>query len=161
MLGRSIGEQIKAGADPFVGIRSPGRAPVVTAVNLECVVSEKGDAAPRTRFPLRAPAEAANMLARAGVDVVGTANNHTTDFGREALADSNERLRTSGLVVADQSDAPDANHIAFIASNDVASAGSDTNAADRSILASRILDARARSEFVVALVPGAKRTARS
>jgi len=56
-------------------------------VNLECCVSERGTRwpAPGKVFLFRAPASAAEALARLGVDCVCLANNHALDFGEEAL----------------------------------------------------------------------------
>ncbi len=42
MLGRTIGEQIESGADPFAGIREYLEGAPWRLVNLECVISEQG-----------------------------------------------------------------------------------------------------------------------
>ena len=44
MLGRTVGEQIQAGADPFAGIREYLEGAPWKFVNLECVISEQGAA---------------------------------------------------------------------------------------------------------------------
>ena len=61
MLGRTVGEQIQAGADPFAGIRGYLDGAPWKFVNLECVISDQGAATSResrTAFalPPRRPA---------------------------------------------------------------------------------------------------------
>ena len=48
MLGRTVGEQIQAGADPFAGIRGYLAGASWKFVNLECVISDKDAAAPES-----------------------------------------------------------------------------------------------------------------
>jgi poly-gamma-glutamate capsule biosynthesis protein CapA/YwtB (metallophosphatase superfamily) len=68
-------------------------------LNLECCVSERGTRwpAPGKVFFFRAPASAAEALARLGVDCVCLANNHALDFGEEALQDTFDHLDRFGI----------------------------------------------------------------
>jgi len=73
-------------------------------VNLECVVSSrgeqgvpKGEAGPHY---YRARPEMLRVLADAGIDVVATANNHSGDYGAEALAEQAALLDAAGIAHA-------------------------------------------------------------
>ena len=70
--------------------------------NLESVISdigeqgvEKGEDAP---FYYRGRPEQTGLLVHAGIDVVGTANNHSGDYGPEALLRQAELLDLAGVV---------------------------------------------------------------
>ena len=68
-------------------------------LNLECCISERGTPWPDSRKPFffRAPRTGAEALAHLGVDCVTLANNHALDYGREALLDTFEHLRSVGV----------------------------------------------------------------
>lgn len=73
-------------------------------VNLESVVSsiglagvDKGEAAP---FYFRGRPEMLNVLVAAGIDAVGTANNHSGDYGPDALLDQARLLDAAGIAHA-------------------------------------------------------------
>lgn len=124
MLGRSVGEAIKAGTNPLAGISDVLAHAEKSMVNLECVISARGRATTK-KYSLRAPVEAADILERAGVDLVSVANNHALDFGPSALADEINALRTRGIVAAGQSYTPqtlamrDGHRVALLALSDV------------------------------------------
>ncbi|NNF64523.1 MAG: hypothetical protein HKN07_09720, partial [Acidimicrobiia bacterium] len=68
----------------------------LTVVNLECPVSELGSPADK-EFTFRCdPAALPSMLA-AGVEVVNLGNNHSRDFGPEAMLDSLVQLGKVGI----------------------------------------------------------------
>ena len=56
-------------------------------LNLETAITDRGAAQPK-EWTFRAPAEALDALAAAGVDAVSMANNHGLDFGSQGLEDS-------------------------------------------------------------------------
>ena len=73
-------------------------------VNLESVVSgigtggvEKGESGP---FYFRGRPEMLNVLLAAGIDAVGTANNHSGDYGPDALVDQARLLDAAGIAHA-------------------------------------------------------------
>ena len=68
----------------------------LTVVNLECPVSDRGTIVPK-EFNFRCDPAALPAAQEAGVDVANLANNHSRDFGPDALLDSVERLRGSGI----------------------------------------------------------------
>lgn len=68
--------------------------------NLECVLSDGGSPARKT-FTFRSDAKNVASLEAAGIDAVSLANNHTLDYGTEALADmlgilDHERIAHAG-----------------------------------------------------------------
>ncbi len=68
----------------------------LTVINMECVVSDVGQPEPRA-FNFRCDKAALPSALEAGVDVASQANNHSLDFGREALVDSVANLRAAGI----------------------------------------------------------------
>lgn len=70
-------------------------------VNLESVVSSIGEAGvhkgERAPFYFRGRPETLNVLVAAGVDAVATANNHSGDYGPDALLDQERLLDASGV----------------------------------------------------------------
>ena len=101
MLARSIGDVIRRGRGRVFAAVAPTFAEAdIAAANLECVISTGGTPAPRKGFHFLAPPAAAGELARAGIDVVSLANNHTLDWGVPALLDTLERLDAEGIAYA-------------------------------------------------------------
>ncbi len=97
MLGRTVGAEIERGADPLGGIRTLLDRASARLVNLECVLSDKGEAIAGKRYCLRAPLDAIGVLATARINAVSLANNHAADFGSAALFDAMERLRAKEI----------------------------------------------------------------
>ncbi|MGQ0602848.1 MAG: CapA family protein [Anaerolineales bacterium] len=97
MLARSIGDRIVSeGAAPFGEIAATLRSADITIANLECAISERGEPQPKA-YVFRAPPLAVEALSTLGVDVVSLANNHTFDFGLEALVDTVALLNEKGI----------------------------------------------------------------
>ncbi|MCX9011252.1 MAG: CapA family protein [Candidatus Methanoperedens sp.] len=68
-------------------------------INLECVIAEDGkpwDRSPKVFF-FRADPHAVDVLKTAGIDYVSLANNHTLDFGEEALLEMLRILDEAGI----------------------------------------------------------------
>ena len=70
-------------------------------VNLECVISQRGDFAQKIRekrpFHFRSPQFVVDIFQEAGVSILCTANNHSMDFGADALADQIELFELMNL----------------------------------------------------------------
>jgi len=69
----------------------------LTILNLECAVSNKGTAVSK-EFNFRGDPEALPYMREAGVEVVSLANNHSYDFGPEALVDTVKNIRKAGII---------------------------------------------------------------
>ncbi|MEX0796549.1 MAG: CapA family protein [Acidimicrobiia bacterium] len=69
----------------------------LTVINLECVPSDLG--APLDKaFLFRCPTEVLPSVKDAGVDVANLANNHSQDFGTEAMLDGRQQLLDVGII---------------------------------------------------------------
>ena len=89
MLAQSIGRRIvRDGAmAPWAKVKGYFEQADLVVANLECTISKRGTAWPKT-FTFRAPPVAADSLVSAGIDVVSVANNHSLDYGQDAFADT-------------------------------------------------------------------------
>ena len=99
LFARGVGKQIaRHGPDyPFEETRKIIAGADIGFCNLECSLSLRGVAQHR-KYQFRAdPALAANLRS-GGFNVVSVANNHTMDFGREAMLDTIESVRKAGIV---------------------------------------------------------------
>ena len=88
--------RIRPATDPFAGIRPALADADLAIVNLETAVSTRGRAEVKT-FTFRSAPSFADAIARAGVDVVSLANNHSLDFGLDALDDTVDNLARAGV----------------------------------------------------------------
>ena len=68
----------------------------LTVINLECVPSDLGRPLVKD-FVFRCPTEALPSVVAAGVDVANMANNHSGDYGKEALVDGRAQLIAHGI----------------------------------------------------------------
>jgi poly-gamma-glutamate synthesis protein (capsule biosynthesis protein) len=95
-LGRECGQAILADAhyDPFRFMAPLWGDADVRFVNLESQLSDQdGETqSPRNRLVFTGPPGGAETLARAGIAVVSTANNHAWDYGRGALFETLDNL---------------------------------------------------------------------
>jgi poly-gamma-glutamate capsule biosynthesis protein CapA/YwtB (metallophosphatase superfamily) len=103
MLGRKVAERLAR--DPDAELWSPPlrdacRACDALVLNLECCVSARG--APTSviadkPFFFRAPPTGVEALRSIGASLAGIANNHTLDFGPDALADTLSHLEAANV----------------------------------------------------------------
>lgn len=105
MLGRWVPQcQARNGTqDAFAQVSDLVAEADVALTNLECVVATTGDffdKGERRPFLYRAPPETLDFLTDAGFDVVATANNHSMDYGPEALVEQLELLEAAGIAYA-------------------------------------------------------------
>lgn len=102
MLGRGVGEVITEQGPRGLFAREVtetfARADL-SLLNLECCISDRGTPwqAPGKPFHFRAPPEAVRTLTELGVDCVTLANNHSLDYGPEALEDTLDHLHQAGI----------------------------------------------------------------
>ncbi len=83
---------------PWTGVGSTLRDADIATANLEGAISSRGVAVAGKQYTFRGPPEAARAAGRAGgIDVLTLANNHTVDFGREALLDTIAHVRAAGI----------------------------------------------------------------
>jgi poly-gamma-glutamate synthesis protein (capsule biosynthesis protein) len=96
MLGGPPERMMQRGQDPFKDFAQVFKAADVRLGNLECVVSDKGEAEPDKPNVFRVHPRAMRYLSR-HFDAVGLANNHSGDYGPVAFADMLKRLRKAGV----------------------------------------------------------------
>lgn len=99
MLSRTVGARMETQNDwslPFHLIADTLHDADFRYGNLECPVSDRGRNLHHL-YSFRADPRVLEGLKAAGFSVVSQANNHTYDWGPEALLDSLERLRAAGI----------------------------------------------------------------
>jgi poly-gamma-glutamate synthesis protein (capsule biosynthesis protein) len=89
MLGRTIGDLIldEGYQTPFIYTAETLSKADITIGNLECPISNRGEAVQKKYF-FRAPVDAAKSLSFAGFDILSLGNNHSLDYGPDALSDT-------------------------------------------------------------------------
>jgi poly-gamma-glutamate capsule biosynthesis protein CapA/YwtB (metallophosphatase superfamily) len=171
-LGRSCGQRLLADPsyDPLRGIAPIWANADLRFVNLESALSEQhGETqSPRHGLVFTGPPVGADALARAGVGIVSTANNHAWDYAGRGLLETLQNLDRAGVAHAgtgaDEADAyrPAILHVnglsvAFFAVTQIWNLGvfREEEArhhvawADFSRLRRALVKARAESDFVV------------
>lgn len=68
----------------------------LTVINLECAVTELGSPLPK-EFTFRGDPAALPAMREAGVEVANLGNNHSYDYGPEALVDTRRNVERAGL----------------------------------------------------------------
>jgi len=99
-LGRRLAKQRLLEGDtlyPFLAVRDSLAAADITFGNLESPIAAESSAAPDSAAVFTAPPAAAVALARAGFDIVSTANNHAWDGGPAALEETMRQLTRAGV----------------------------------------------------------------
>ena len=103
ILGRRINEALhddEARPEILVGVSEVLRQADLTVVNAEGVIALGGDfndkGEPRPHM-YRAHPLALDVLADAGVDVLTVGNNHSNDYGPQALTEMLDRIRIAGM----------------------------------------------------------------
>jgi poly-gamma-glutamate synthesis protein (capsule biosynthesis protein) len=100
-LGRRAGQILLSGdtLHPWLAVRDTFARYDVVFANLESNLSEQGGRTvdPRSNIVFTGPPSGAVSLARGGVTVVATANNHATDFGLRALQETIYNLDSVGV----------------------------------------------------------------
>ena len=84
-------------AYPWARVASLLRPADLTIANLECAVSTRGTPVPGKQYTFRGRPSALSAAARAGIDLVSLANNHSLDFGSVALLDTVRHARRAGI----------------------------------------------------------------
>lgn len=85
---------------PWSGVAPLLRGADLTIANLECAVSRGGSPAAGKDYTFRGAPSALAAVARAGVDVLSLANNHSVDYGPGALLDTIRHARRNGIATA-------------------------------------------------------------
>jgi hypothetical protein len=98
-FGEQVGPAVEAhgGAYPWTSVARTLRAADLTVGNLETSISTRGVASVK-EFTFRGPPGALPAMSRvAGFDVLTLANNHSADYGPDALLDTIRYVRAAGM----------------------------------------------------------------
>ena len=82
---------------PFQGIKGELASGDINIANLESPLAVGGEEYSEKRFRFRAEPQVAKALRAAGFNLVTLANNHSMDFGGEALAETVQHLSDNGI----------------------------------------------------------------
>lgn len=103
-FGRECGQAIlkDAAYDPFIGLGEAWSAADARFVNLESQLSDQGGVtqSPLHRLIFTGPPAGADVLSRAEISLVSTANNHAWDYGKSALLETILNLERAGVAFA-------------------------------------------------------------
>ncbi len=95
---RTLGNLRRFGYEyAFSGVSHLFRNDDLTVINLECSVSERGERTPWKRFNFRAEPRSLTALKSAGIEVANLANNHSQDYGLQAMFDTRQHLLSYGI----------------------------------------------------------------
>jgi len=99
MLARTIGQLIKNGKDPFINVSNFFKEYDLVVANLETNISRAGigDPKPGKLYTFNAPIESIKSLKNSGISMVSLANNHTMDYGTNALIDEMQNLNNGSV----------------------------------------------------------------
>jgi poly-gamma-glutamate synthesis protein (capsule biosynthesis protein) len=99
-FGEQVGPAMSAygGSYPWRYVASTLRRADVTVGNLETSVSERGIAAAKEYTFRGSPSALKPMHTVAGFDVLTLANNHTVDYGKDALLDTVNAVHAAGMM---------------------------------------------------------------
>lgn len=82
---------------PFLGVKNALTSSDINFANLESPISQNGKEYNGKKFRFRADPLAAQALREAGFNLVTLANNHSMDFGGDALTDTLKHLDKNGI----------------------------------------------------------------
>jgi poly-gamma-glutamate synthesis protein (capsule biosynthesis protein) len=99
MLGRLVNLALRHAPPeyPWGDVLPLLRSADALALNLECVISDLGEPWPGKIFCFRSDAKNVEVLSRAGASAVSLANNHSLDYGSEALRECLALLAQRGI----------------------------------------------------------------
>jgi poly-gamma-glutamate capsule biosynthesis protein CapA/YwtB (metallophosphatase superfamily) len=98
LAGRWTASIRKSGYDsPFKKISAELKNSDITIANLESPIALNGSEFTWKKFRFRAEPAVAGALKRSGINLVTLANNHTMDFGGQALVETMKNLESAGI----------------------------------------------------------------
>ncbi len=102
MLGRLVNEVLKTASPrhPWGNTLPLFRSADACICNLECVIADGGTPWQPKTFNFRSDAKNVQVLKAAGMTGVSLANNHTLDYGFDALSEMLDTLKQSGIQYA-------------------------------------------------------------
>lgn len=98
MLGRTVGERILAEGPEvvFTNVQTILSTADILAGNLECAITDRGEAQPKS-YTFAAPPVSAQALGLAGFDIAILGNNHALDYGQAGIIQTQQLLAEQGV----------------------------------------------------------------
>ncbi|HYG56847.1 MAG TPA: CapA family protein, partial [Symbiobacteriaceae bacterium] len=87
----------RGGDHPWARVAGQLKQADLAIGNLETAVSTRGTPVPNKQYTFRSAPGALAGAARAGIDVLSLANNHSGDYGPEALLDTIDHVKAAGI----------------------------------------------------------------
>ena len=101
MLARGVGEAIEAGDDPYKYVRGILDAHDLRIANIETTIADPSfTLAAQKPYTFNAPLKSLELLKNVGIDVAVIANNHTGDFGHDAMINMLDQYRQAQIKTA-------------------------------------------------------------
>lgn len=100
MLARTVGSSIEQGGNPFENIKDKFNEHDIVVLNLETVVADPTYAVQAfgKLYTFNSPVSAVDVLKANNVSVVSLANNHSMDYGANALINTMDNLQAKGIL---------------------------------------------------------------
>lgn len=100
MMDRTVGSTIEQGGNPFENVKDKFNEHDIVILNLETVVSDRAYAAQALGklYTFNSPTSAIDVLKANNVSVVSLANNHSMDYGANALINTMDNLQAKGIL---------------------------------------------------------------
>lgn len=94
LLDGNVAASLKKNGSSFIisGVKDILSASDIAMINLENPISLRGTKAKDKQFTFRVDPKYMDVLTSSGIDIVTLANNHTLDYGKDALLDTFENL---------------------------------------------------------------------
>jgi poly-gamma-glutamate synthesis protein (capsule biosynthesis protein) len=99
MLGRSVGERISKGENPYVHVMDFLKSYELVYVNFETSMGDSKEGSPQKgkAYTFRAPLRSMEVLKEANISILGLANNHIRDYGANVITSMMSRFDENGF----------------------------------------------------------------
>lgn len=99
MLGRSIGERISKGENPYVHVMDFLKSYELVYINFETSMGDSNEGSPQKgkAYTFRTPLRSMQVLKEANISILGLANNHIRDYGANVITSMMSRLDANGF----------------------------------------------------------------
>jgi poly-gamma-glutamate synthesis protein (capsule biosynthesis protein) len=99
MLGRSVGERISKGENPYVHVMDFLKSYELVYINFETSMGDSKEGSPQKgkAYKFRAPLRSMEVLKEANISILGLANNHIRDYGANVITSMMSRFDDNGF----------------------------------------------------------------
>jgi len=99
MLGRSVGERISNGENPYVHVMDFLKSYELVYINFETSMGDSKEGSPQKgkAYTFKAPLRTMEVLKEANISILGLANNHIRDYGANLITSMMSRFDENGF----------------------------------------------------------------